>query len=221
MIYTDTNGDDKPDKREVFLTGFGGFDHDHSLHSLIPSAGWPLYYFNTGNAGRITSPTKVAGRCAAAAYTLAERLTTRKMKVTRSRTMAALWVGGLALRINPDGTGLKVLGHNFRNSYEVCLDSYGNMWQNDNDDQVITCRVSFLQENGNAGYFSADGTRYWQADRRPGQDIFTTHWHQEDPGVMPAGDNTGAGSPTGIVFYEGDELGKNYQRYITELRSRA
>jgi hypothetical protein len=24
IIYTDENGDDKPDKKEIFLTGFGG-----------------------------------------------------------------------------------------------------------------------------------------------------------------------------------------------------
>ena len=37
------------------------------------------------------------------------------------------------------------------------------------------------------------------------------HWHQEDPGVIPYGDNTGSGSPTGITFYESDLLGKKYQ----------
>ena len=53
--------------------------------------------------------------------------------------------------------------------------------------------------------------RYWQADRRPGQDTFTAHWHQEDPGVLPAGDNTGAGAPAGVVRYEGDQLGARYR----------
>ena len=50
IIYTDTNGDDHPDKKEVLLTGFGGFDHDHSLHAVFggPDGNW---YFNTGNAG--------------------------------------------------------------------------------------------------------------------------------------------------------------------------
>jgi putative heme-binding domain-containing protein len=66
-------------------------------------------------------------------------------------------------------------------------------------------------EGGNAGYFSSDGTRYWQADQRPGQDVFTAHWHQEDPGVIPAGDRSGAGAPTGVVVYEGDALGENYR----------
>lgn len=210
LIYTDTNGDDKPDKREVFLTGFGGFDHDHSLHSMIVGPDGK-YYFNTGNAGPHNVTDKSGWTLRSGSLYTGGTPYNKKNEGNQKSDDGRIWVGGLALRINPDGTGLKVLGHNFRNSYEVCLDSYGNMWQNDNDDQVITCRVSFLQENGNAGYFSADGTRYWQADRRPGQDIFTTHWHQEDPGVMPAGDNSGAGSPTGIVFYEGDALGKNYQ----------
>ncbi|HXR80386.1 MAG TPA: PVC-type heme-binding CxxCH protein, partial [Saprospiraceae bacterium] len=102
------------------------------------------------------------------------------------------------------------MGHNFRNSYEVIPDSYGNLWQNDNDDQVVTCRTTWVMEGGNAGYFSSDGTRSWQGDQRPGQDIFRAHWHQDDPGVMPAGDRSGAGSPTGVTINEGDALGKEY-----------
>ena len=104
-----------------------------------------------------------------------------------------------------------MLAHNFRNAYELAVDSFGDLWQNDNDDQVMTCRMTWLMEGANAGYFSADGSRYWQADRRPGQDTFTAHWHQDDPGVLPAGDNTGAGAPAGVVRYEGDQLGARYR----------
>jgi putative membrane-bound dehydrogenase-like protein len=210
LIYTDLDGDDKPDKREVFLTGFGGFDHDHSLHSLVtgPDGRW---YFNTGNAGPHVVTDHSGWTLRSGSLYTGGTPYNNKNEGNLKSDDGRVWVGGLALRINPDGTGLKVMGHNFRNSYEVCLDSYGNMWQNDNDDQVITCRVSFLPENGNAGYFAADGTRFWQADRRPGQTMFEAHWHQNDPGVMPACDNTGAGSPTGIVFYEGDELGEKYR----------
>ncbi len=50
LVYTDADGDDKPEKREVFLTGFGELDHDHSLHSMIVGPDG-RYYFNTGNAG--------------------------------------------------------------------------------------------------------------------------------------------------------------------------
>ena len=34
IVYTDENGDDKPEKKEILLTGFVGLDHDHSLHSV-------------------------------------------------------------------------------------------------------------------------------------------------------------------------------------------
>ena len=112
---------------------------------------------------------------------------------------------------SPTARSLTVLAHNFRNAYELAVDSFGDLWQNDNDDQVMTCRMTWLMEGASAGYFSADGSRFWQADRRPGQDTFTAHWHQDDPGVLPAGDNTGAGAPAGVVRYEGDQLGARYR----------
>jgi putative membrane-bound dehydrogenase-like protein len=210
IVYTDSNGDDIPDKKEKFLTGFGGRDHDHSLHAVYagPDGKW---YFSTGNAGPHHVKDKAGWTLrAGSVYTGGSPYNTTNQGGLKSDD-GKIWVGGLALRINPDGTGLKVLGHNFRNSYETIPDSYGDLWQNDNDDQVVTCRTSWLMEGGNAGYFSADGTRYWQADQRPGQDIFSAHWHQDDPGVMPAGDCSGAGAPTGITVNEGDFLGEKYR----------
>jgi putative membrane-bound dehydrogenase-like protein len=210
IVYTDEDGDDKPDKKEILLTGFGGKDHDHSLHSVTagPDGNW---YFNVGNAGPHEVTDKSAWTLRSGSLYTGGSPYNQINEGNRKSDDGKIWVGGLALRVNPDGTGLKVLGHNFRNSYEVVTDSYGNLWQNDNDDQVVTCRTSWLMEGGNAGFFSNDGSRYWQADQRPGQDIFTAHWHQDDPGVMPAGDRTGAGSPTGVVVYEGDALGKSYR----------
>jgi len=210
IVYTDENGDDKPDKKEILLTGFGGKDHDHALHSVVtgPDGKW---YFNVGNAGPHEVKDRSGWTLRSGSIYAGGSPYNEKNSGNRQSDDGKIWVGGLQLRVNPDGTGLKVLAHGFRNSYETCVDSYGDMWQNDNDDQVATCRVSWLMEGGNAGYFSQDGTRYWVADQRPGQDMFTAHWHQEDPGVMPAGDNTGAGSPTGIVVNEGDGLGKAYR----------
>ena len=210
IVYTDADGDDKPEKKEIILTGFGGLDHDHSLHAVVagPDGKW---YFNTGNAGPHVVTDKAGWTLRSGSiYTGGSPYNKENQGNMRSDD-GKIWVGGLLLRVNPDGTGLKVLGHNFRNSYESAVDSYGNFWQNDNDDQVVACRSSWLMEGGNAGYFSTDGTRYWQADQRPWQDIFTAHWHQDDPGVMPAGDKSGAGAPTGIVLNEGDALGEKYR----------
>jgi putative membrane-bound dehydrogenase-like protein len=210
VVYTDENGDDKPDKKEILLTGFGGLDHDHALHAVVAGPDGK-YYFNTGNAGPHVVTDKAGWTLRSGSlYTGG----TPYNKINHGNQVSddgRVWTGGMALRINPDGSGLKVMGHNFRNNYETALDSYGNMWQNDNDDQVVACRTSWLREGANAGYFSNDGTRYWQADQRPDQSIPMAHWHQDDPGVMPVGDITGAGSPTGMVMYEGDELGPQYR----------
>jgi len=210
IVYTDEDGDDLPDSKEIFLTGFGGRDHDHGLHAgqLGPDGKW---YFITGNAG----PHKVSGKDgwtlrSGSVYNEYTPYSTENIPSQISDD-GQIYTGGLVIRINPDGTGMEVLSHNFRNAYEVTVDSFGNMWQSDNDDQTASCRTTWLMEGSNAGFFSARGDRTWQADRRPGQTIAEAHWHQHDPGVLPAGDVYGAGSPTGIVRIEGDELGEQFR----------
>lgn len=211
--YTDENGDDKPDKKEIFLKGFGGFDHDHSLHSIVAGPDG-RFYFNVGNAGPHNVTDKAGFTIRSGSLYTGGTPYNLKNKGNQLSDDGKVYVGGLQMSIKPDGTDLKVLGHNFRNSYETYVDGQGDMWQNDNDDQVVTCRVSWLAEGGNLGYFSNDGTRYWSADQRPDQNMFTAHWHQEDPGLMPAGDNSGAGSPTGMLRIEGDALGQKYRGMV-------
>ena len=101
------------------------------------------------------------------------------------------------------------------NEYEVALDSYGNMFTADNDDDGSQgCRTLWCMEGGNHGYFSADGSRYWSADKRPGQSILDAHWHQDDPGVVPDGTINGAGGPTGVTVNEGELLGAQFEGAI-------
>ncbi|SHM41658.1 putative membrane-bound dehydrogenase domain-containing protein [Cyclobacterium lianum] len=210
IVYTDADGDDVPDSKEIFLTGFGGKDHDHGLHAgqLGPDGKW---YFITGNAG----PHHVRDKDG---WTLRSGSVYNEYTPYSTENLPAqvsddgnVYTGGLIIRLNPDGTGMEVMSHNFRNAYEVFVDSFGNMWQSDNDDQTASCRTTWLMEGSNAGFFSEQGDRTWQADRRPGQTIAEAHWHQHDPGVLPAGDIYGAGSPTGMLRIEGDELGEAHR----------
>ena len=213
IIYTDENEDDIPDHKEIVLSGFGGLDHDHSLHSLVagPDGQW---YFNTGNAGPHNVTDKSGWTLRSGSMYTGGTPYNKKNEGNQKSDDGRVWVGGLSLRMNKEIKDLKVMAHNFRNSYEITVDSYGNLWQNDNDDQVMACRTSYLMEGGNAGFFSKDGTRSWQGDRRPWQDIFTAHWHQSDPGVMPVSDNAGAGSPTGMTINEGNALGDRYNGMV-------
>jgi putative membrane-bound dehydrogenase-like protein len=211
--YTDENGDDIPDKKEILLKGFGGFNHDHSLHSVVAGPDGNLH-FSVGNAGPHVVTDKSGFTLRSGSIYTGGSPYNEKNQGNMVSDDGKTWVGGLQMRISPNMTGLKVLAHNFRNSYETYVDGHGDMWQNDNDDQVVTCRVSWLAEGGDAGFFSKDGTRYWNADQRPNQSMFTAHWHQEDPAVMPAGDNSGAGSPTGMLRIEGNSLGQKYQGMV-------
>ena len=122
--------------------------------------------------------------------------------------------------MNPDGTNAEIIGYNYRNSYEQSVTSLGDVFQNDNDDPPA-CRVSWVMEYANFGFSSNDGQRTWQADRRPGQSIPVAEWRQDDPGMTPAGDVYGGGSPTGNVFYENGALGAVVGRDVLRRRRRA
>ncbi len=206
IVYTDRDHDDKPDRpggRRVALTGFGGPDHDHGLHSVVAGPDGRLYAA-VGNAGpHLVTDSDGWSLRSGSLYTGGGQFTADNKPGLVSDDGRA-WTGGLVLRFEPDGSDLTVLAHNFRNNYEVAVDSLGDLYQSDNDDDGNQgCRFLWCLEGGDHGYFSADGSRYWTADRRPGQSTQTAHWHQDDPGVVPAGAITGAGGPTGVAVYEG------------------
>jgi putative membrane-bound dehydrogenase-like protein len=217
LVYTDVDRDLKfdaeKDRREVLLTGFNGQNHDHSLHSVTvgPDAKW---YFNSGNCGG--KFTDKSGKT----FTVFGSYRPKPIgPFTFPHDSAALagqpsddghvYVGGFTVRMNPDGTDAEIIGHNYRNSYEQSVNSFGDVFQNDNDDPPA-CRVSWVMEYANFGFSSNDGQRSWRVDKRPGQTIPIAEWRQEDPGMTPAGDVYGGGSPTGNVYYENGALGDKW-----------
>ncbi len=212
LVYTDVDRDLRfdpaVDKREILLTGFNGRNHDHSLHSVTVGPDG-LWYFNAGNAGGLFTDRSGRTFRIGSAYEWGVEAPGGHSPADYAGARSDdghVYVGGFAARMQRDGTGVEIIGYNFRNSYEQTVTSFGDVFQNDNDDPPAS-RTSYLLEYGNAGWFSRDGQRFWNADRRPGQDIPTSQWRQEDPGAMPSGDVYGAGAPTGIVFYEGDLFG--------------
>ncbi|MBC7978939.1 MAG: c-type cytochrome [Armatimonadetes bacterium] len=213
LKLTDKNRDGKfsvadGDTREVLLTGFNGANHDHSLHSVTagPDGKW---VFNQGNTGAMfTDKSGITFKIGGPYDSGGQVADINKIAGEKSGDGFS-YNSGAAFRINPDGTGAQIIGSGFRNSYEQITNSFGFVFQNDNDDPPA-CRVTHMLEYGNAGYFSRDGKRTWNADQRPGQDTPTAEWRQEDPGTMPSGDVYGGGSPTGVAFYENGVLGAKY-----------
>ncbi len=214
IVYTDVDRnlrfDPSVDTREVLLTGFQGVNHDHSLHSVTvgPDGKW---LFNSGNRGARFTDRSGRTFTSFSSYR-ADPIGPFRDPHDSQRLMGArsddghVYVGGFAARMNPDGTGVEIIGHNFRNSYEQSITSLGDVFHSDNDDPPA-CRVSWMMEHANFGFASNDGQRTWQADRRPGQSVPAAEWRQDDPGTAPAGDVYGGGSPTGSAFYENGAFG--------------
>jgi putative membrane-bound dehydrogenase-like protein len=170
---------DGPPKK--FLTGFGGFDHDHGVHGLHLGPDGKLY-FTVGDSG-VKDLQSSDGQ--------GKRWTSNTTDCQK----------GTAWRCDLDGKNLELIAHNFRNNYEACVDSFGEIWLSDNDDDGNEqTRICFVLPGGNYGY----------GPRGPGQ----SHWHEEQPGIVHKVFRTGFGSPTGIQFYEGNLLPKQYRNTL-------
>ena len=60
---------------------------------------------------------------------------------------------GMVFRCNPDLSEFETLGWNFRNNWMVTVDSFGTIWQSDNDDDGNRgVRINYVMEYGNYGY---------------------------------------------------------------------
>lgn len=179
LVFEDKNGDLKADgPPKKFLTGFGGFDHDHGVHGINIGPDGKLYFTvgDSGVNGLQSSDGK--GR--------------KWVSNTTDVQKGTVW------RCDMDGTNLELIAHNFRNNYECCVDSFGEVWLSDNDDDGNQqTRICFVMPGGNYGY----------GPRGPGQ----SHWHEEQPGIVHKTLRTGFGSPTGITFYEGSLFDKKYR----------
>lgn len=193
FVFTDENGDDVPDKKEVLFTGIKGEQHDHGMHTFIFGHDGRMY-FNMGNEGKML--------LTAAGDTVVD-VHGRKV-VTNGKPFRQ----GMALRMDMDGSDVEVLGYNFRNNYELAVDPYGTVWQSDNDDDGNKgVRINYVMEQGNYGFTDEMTGAGWRARRtNMEKEIPLRHWHLNDPGVIPNLLQTGSGSPTGIMLYEGTML---------------
>ena len=213
--YTDVNRDGKfdaaVDKQEAFLTGFGGQDHDHSLHAVVAGPDGKLY-INSGNCGAVVTDKSGKTFRVTSGY-VDERVGKwpfdAKANIGTKSDDGFVWSSGFSGRLNADGTGLEIIGNGYRNSYESVPSSLGDLFQGDNDDQQ-SCRTSFVLEYGTSGYTTPDGAGY-RSVMRLGQPMPRAHWRQDDPDTMDVGDVYGGGSPTGVAVYENGALGAAWE----------
>jgi len=195
FVFTDVDGDGRADKKEYLFTKVGQPQHDHSTHAFTFGPEGKLYW-NFGNTGRAVHDKQ--------GKPIVDR--DGHPVVDNGRP----FFGGMPFRCNLDGSDFEVLAHNFRNNYEVAVDSFGTVWQSDNDDDGNRgVRINYVMEHGNYGYRDEVTGAGWRTARTGmHQEIPLRHWHLRDPGVVPNLLQTGQGSPTGICVYEGRLLPK-------------
>jgi putative membrane-bound dehydrogenase-like protein len=200
IVFTKDDNDNVL-KKEYLFTKSGTPQHDHSLHSFYfgPDG---KYYWNFGNTGNALYDKDG-----------------KAVIDMRGNTVAASgkpYRQGMAFRCDPDGSNFEVLGHNFRNNYELVVDSFGAVWQSDNDDDGNKgVRINYVMEGGNFGYVDEITGAGWQSKRTNIEtEVPLRHWHLNDPGVVPNLLQTGGGSPSGICMYEGTLLPKVFHNQV-------
>ncbi|MFP6691663.1 MAG: PVC-type heme-binding CxxCH protein, partial [Pirellulales bacterium] len=196
LLLTDTDADDQADQKQILFTGkvlhpvVG--QHDHAIHAVMFGPDGRLY-FNFGNFN--AELRREDGSLVKDVF---------GNPVNNSRRP---YQEGMVIRCELDGSRVEVLGHNFRNNWEVTVDSFGSLWQSDNDNGSSSCRVNFVMEYGNYGYRDEQTGADYRVRRTNMEAAMQRRmWHQNDPGVVPNLLITGSGAPTGILVYEGDLL---------------
>lgn len=205
-LLTDKDGDDKADEAVVLFKVGGVWNYDHQIHSFMKGPDGK-FYFNAGN-----SITELNWPDGSPVVDLAGNKITNKGEPYRQ---------GMVYRCDIDlvagkASNVETLGHNFRNNYEVAVDSFGGMWQSDNDDDGNKgVRINFVMEFGNYGYTDELTGAGWQSKRTNMEtEIPLRHWYLNDPGVVPNLLQTGGGSPTGILVNESKTLGSQFENQL-------
>ena len=183
LVWEDKNGDlvaDGPPKK--LIEGFSKSNHDHTAHSIVvgPDHKWYMAHGDTGFNATGTDGSKIEYRF------------------------------GAMVRGELDGSKLETIAVNFRNPYEICVNSFGESFCSDNDnDGNESVRICWILEGGNYGWNGGPPFKKEDLTRLvPDGTPFREAWHFRGyiPGNVPGTLVTGFGSPTGICIYESDAI---------------
>ena len=186
----DTDGDDKPDTREVIAHGFGLHIAyaGHDMHGLIVGPDGKIYW-SIGDKG--------------------VSVISKEGKRFHYPNQGAM------LRSEPDGTDFEVFAYGLRNVQEPAFDQYGNWFgvDNDSDQKGETERFMYIVNGMDAGWrcnyqYRGDGYNPWM------EEGMTIPYHEGQPAyILPTIRNYIDG-PAGFVYNPGTALNERYKDYF-------
>ncbi len=194
---TDTNNDDKFDAVETIKAlNYGG---EHGPHAIIPGPDGKIY-FCAGNHTDVPSQfdTYIAPKLWQEDVVLPHHLDPNG----HARDKKA--PGGWIARFEPDGKNWELFSIGFRNQYDMGFNSAGELFAYDADMEwdlgtpwYRPTRLCHVTSGSEFGWRTGSGK-----------------WPEYYPDSLPAINNIGPGSPTGVVFGTGAKFPEKYQRAI-------
>ena len=193
---TDTNGDDKFDKKEL-LKKFQETGGEHGCHAVIPSPDGKSLYICSGNQ------TGLPGEYNSSRVTECWGEDTLQPRIYgRGHMKGALAPRGWVAKTDPDGKTWEIIATGFRNEYDIAFNLEGEIFTYDADMEwdinapwYRPTRINHIISGGEYGW--RNGSAKWP------------EYYSDSFGAVV---NVGPGSPTGVVFGTGAKFPAKYQK---------
>ncbi len=193
----DTDGDDQFDKIE-FLRAMNG-SGEHGTHALVLSPDGKSIYFANGNHTDLPKNMEQARMVSWGEDHLLPR-----MWDARGHARNKFAPGGYIARTDPEGKTIELFSIGFRNQFDMAFDRNGELFTYDSDmewDQgtpwYLPTRINHAVDGGDYGWRSGAG-----------------RWPAYYADSLPATNDLGPGSPTGVTFGTGAKFPAKFQRAL-------
>jgi putative membrane-bound dehydrogenase-like protein len=191
----DKNHDDKADEVRMVVHSQGGMG-DHGPHDVIFGPdGW--LYHNMGNHAHITEKPQPTSPCRNYDE---DYLLVPKFEDAGGHAVGIKAPGGTIWRFTPDGKRWWMETSGFRNEYDFAFNAAGDMFTFDAD----------MEWDVGAYWYRPIRVNHCIAGAEFGWRSGAAKWPAYYFDSLPGSVDVGRGSPTGIVFYEHNQLPQRY-----------